>query len=828
MKKNILSFFTISLLLVLIVTKAFSAENSTSKLPSPERGFVSTVPAKSWEMALVSGNGKYGALVFGQPLDETIVLNHCELYMPLHKPLPAVNTGAHLKEIRQMLADGEYQKAADFVVKLSKEEGYEGKRWTDPFIPAFNIRVIMEPNGEVKNYQRSVDFSSGVAAVNWNDNGGDFQRKLFVSRPDDAIVLAIGNTAKGMINCTLKLDQQPPRGTGGWNPVGMCKEGFKEYKTGADLQWLTYRSSFTRVWTGSLQGYEGVSRVVVKGGITEIQGTQIKITGADEVLVITKMALLKDYNNSQIDQLKNSLSQINPDFGELLAIHIPEHNKIFSRVRLDLNGGSDRNLTSEELLAKSSFGNLNPALLEKEFDAARYNISSSSGNERFPNLQGIWTGTYGSPWSGDYTLNGNVECAIAANYSANMKECMLPFFKFMEDNIADFRTNAQRLYGCRGIHVPSRASINGLNNHFDETWPMTFWTAGAGWVSQYFYEYYLYTGDKQFLKNRALPFMREAALFYEDFLIKGKDGKLFFSPSYSPENNPSNSKSQACINAAMDIGVARELLNNCISASKVLNTGAEDIKRWKHILKQMPDYLINKNGALKEWSTPLLEDNDAHRHCSHLYALYNGLPPEIAKDKKLLKAFELAMENRLDLRRREFNGESVNGRPPGEMAFGIVFQGFVGASLNKADDCGLILDWMANNYFTPNFMTTHNPGKIFNADLSGGLPALVIRMLVESQPGWIEFLPAWPKNMPQGKIQGVALRGQVVLKELIWNGRQITAVLNSAIDQKVKIKNIGLKDIVEIRNGAEVKVVSGMVQLLKNKNVIVQIKLSEK
>ena len=236
------------------------------------------------------------------------------------------------------------------------------------------------------------------------------------------------------------------------------------------------------------------------------------------------------------------------------------------------------------------------------------------------------------------------------------------------------------------------------------------------------------------------------------------------------------------------------------------------------MLTKMPDYLINNKGAIKEWSTPLLEDNDAHRHCSHLYALYNGLPEEIAADPKLLKAFEVAMENRLELRRREFKGESVNGRPPGEMAFGIVQQGMAAASLHKADDCGLILDYLANSYWNPNLVTTHNPKAIFNTDLSGGLPALIIRMLVDSQPGWIEFLPAWPKNLPSGKIEGVALRGQITVKELAWSEKQVSAILRSAIAQKVQLKFTGeIKSITADKKGITINEANKYYLLLPEK-----------
>ncbi len=778
------TFSGILFLLVMVIHLNFQVR---AQVDTPVRGFLSSKPATHWEQALVSGNGKFGALVFGNPADETIILNHARLYMPLNEPLPPVNTGKYLSDIRALLADGKYQQAAGFVVELSKKEGYSAKRWTDPFIPAFTIRIMTGNAGTPGNYSRSVDFTSGVASVKWSDRYGTFNRRLFVSRADEVVVLSIAGTKKGSVNCLIKLAQQLPKGSGGWNPEKMASEGIKNTFTAADKEWLTYRCSFKRSWPGSLQGYEGVSRVVVTGGSTSIEGNGIRIAAADGVLVLTKIELLKDFNQSGIDSLKKVILSIRPEYDNLLEKHKKIHGTLFNRTKLDLAGGADRIRTSEELIAKSKSEGLNAALIEKEYDAGRYNILSASG-DLFPNLQGIWGGTYGPPWSGDFTLNGNVESAIAANLPSNMAECLLPFFRFMEDHMEEFRLNAKNLYGCRGIHVPSRASTHGLNNHFDETWPMTFWTAGAGWISQFFYDYFLYTGDTVFLKNRAYPFMKEAALFYEDFLVEGSNGIFVFSPSYSPENYPGNSKSQACINAAMDIGVARELLNNCIEASRILRTGNFDTLRWRNMLSKIPDYLVDEKGALKEWATPLLENNDAHRHSSHLYALYNGLPAEIAQDAKLKRAFESAFENRLELRRREFRGEMPLGRPPGEMAFGIVQQGLTAATLKRADACKEILGWLSNNYWNSNLMTTHNPGQYFNTDLSGGFPAFLIRMLVDSKPGWIELLPAWHESLPPGKIEGVALRGQVIMEELQWHKKTISVTLVSRISQHIVLK----------------------------------------
>ena len=779
---------TLSAIAVLLL----SPSSATAAMPGPERGFVSSQAATNWEHALTSGNGKFGALVYGQPLDETIVLNHARLFMPLHAPLPPVDTGIHLKEIRRLLADGKYQRAADLVVELSQPEGFGAKRWTDPFVPACDIRVQMGADGAVANYARSIDFATGVAAVNWTEARGAFQRQLFVSRPDDVIVLAIKAPKPGALDCELQLTPRAPKGQGGWGAEKAFKEGIGESLATAETGWLTYRSSFRRRWPGSLQGYEVVARVVVRGGTSTGEGGKIIVRGADEVLVLSRIGLLPDYSRSNVAALKAGLAEVKSDFPALLARHAQVHGEMFNRARLDLGGATDRRLTAEELLAKSRDVKFPCALLEKEFDAARYAVISSSG-ELFPNLQGLWSGTYGPPWSGDFTLNGNVQSAIGANLSANLAECLLPFFDFLEAHLPEFRTNAQRLYRCRGIHVPSRASTHGWNNHFDGTWPMTFWTAGAGWMAHFYYDYYLYTGDRKFLRERALPFMKEAALFYEDFLVPGPDGKLVFSPSYSPENQPANSDSQACINAAMDLGVARELFRNCIAASQALGLGADDIVRWRALAAKLPDYQIGPDGAVKEWSTPLLEDNQAHRHASHLYELFSGLPDEIATDIRLRTAFGVALEKRLDVRRAEFapGGKGPKGRPPGEMAFGIVQQGLAAASLRKGEACGEIVNWLSHHYWRPNLMTTHNPNQYFNADLCGGLPALITRMLVDSQPGWIDLLPATPRDWPAGKIEGIRARGQVEVSRLAWNGNGVRAVLRSDIAQTVEVRLAG-------------------------------------
>jgi len=743
----------------------------------PERGFISRQPADNWEQALVTGNGKLGAMVFGAALDETIVVNHGRLYLPLHPPLAPPATAPLLPEIRRLMAAGTYQKAAELVVATADKAGYGGKRWTDPYIPACDLKLRMEPRGEVNDYQRSVDFATGVAAVHWSDQRGAFTRRVFASRADDLIAVSLSGATKGSLDCRLQLATRPLEGQGGWNPEQMIKIGIKDVNRSAGDGALTYRCSFRRSWQGSLQGYEVAARVITRGGHSAPAGDAIQITGADEVLVLMRVELLNDFTQSRLPAMQAALGGIDADFAKLLDRHAAIHRPLFERVRLDLGGGADRALASEELLEKSGVGKLSPALLEKVFDAARYAVLSSSG-EVFPNLQGIWTGTSSPPWSADFTLNGNVQCALSADLSGNLAECLEPFFQFLETHMAEFRDNARQLYGCRGIHVPSRASTHGLNNHFDATWPMTLWTAGAAWAARFYYDYALYTGDREFLAKRALPFMREAALFYEDFLIEGADGKLLFSPSYSPENNPANNPSQACINATMDVAAARELLTNLIAACATLGCDAEGVQRWQAMLNKLPAYQINGDGAIKEWTTPLLDDNYAHRHVSHLYALYAGMPADIAAAPALRQAFLVALQKRMEVRRRE------NG---GEMAFGMVQMGLAADSLRDAGMAYEIVDWLTNNFWRSNLVSTHNPHSLFNTDICGGLPAVVLRMLVDSRPGQVDLLPALPPQWPSGSLAGARCVGNIEVRMLRWSPGELTATLRSGSTQTVEV-----------------------------------------
>ncbi len=773
----------------LIFHTFMSCSDKRESVDNRERGFWSEQPAKTWEQSLITGNGTMGVLVMGNPISDTLILSHARLYMPLQEPLPPVNSGSRLDTIRKMMFAGKYGEASQYVVDLSHSEGWDGKRWTDPFVPAFDVRIRMLGDTTVSDYRRSVNFSTGEASVIWKGANGMYSRQIFASRQDTVLVMSIKGPGKGSLNCRIGLSDRP-KDHSWWQ--GLYNSTNRKTNISMIKDWLLYQTNFDKEWEGSLKGLAGAVKVVCKGGSCKPAGSEMEVKDADEILLLIRVEpgfIGKDLaNGNLLSGIIAKISSFKADYTSLLIPHLKIHGNLFSRVSLNLNGGSDRNLSTEQLLARSIKKPL-PALLEKEFDAARYNILCATGIMP-PNLQGIWAGTTAPPWSGDFTQNGNLEVAIAGIMPGNMPELMNAFFTYQESMLPQYRENARQLYNTRGIHVASRTSSHGLNNHFDRTWPMTFWTAGAAWMSEFFFDYYLYTGDLDFLRKRALPFMQEAALFYEEFLIPGANGKWVFVPSYSPENNPGNSPDQACINATMDVAAARQLFRNLIDAGRTLKLSADSISAWRKMLSAMPDYQINADGALREYMWDSLTDNYAHRHASHLYGLWDVTDPDIATSPELMKACRKAVDERMNVRRQEGGGV---------MAFGMVQLALAAAAVGDAVAVEDMINWLGSVYWFSNLVTTHNPHELFNLDLSGGFPAVIMKSLVYSEPGKIILLPASPPGWKTGEIKGVLLRGQITLQSLRWSEKEVDVRMVSGIDQSVRLTVKGVEGVKEVR-----------------------------
>jgi len=751
-------------------------------LPVPERGFVSLKPARTWEEGLITANGTLAINALGRPLDERVIFNHERLFMPMGAPHVPPDQSARLPEIRKLIEDGKYKQAEVLQFELSGQDGF---MYPDFYVPAFDLTIRGEARGELRDYARSVDFQTGEAVVRWSDDRGAFERRMFVSRRDGVAVIMLSGPQPGSIDCRLKLEAREPSDE--FNNDSdisrrsdeMFREHFGDPGSGAGADWLTFGARFLKSYPRSIQALEGRARVVVHGGAAEpaADGT-LTIERADKVLLFVDLRLLMDAGKSEQDELREKLAAVSTDYDALLQRHARLHGELFKRVKLDLGGGADHEKPSEQLLEESTFDHMNVAWLEKQFDAGRYHIICSTGGLP-PNLQGVWGGTYVPGWASDYTHNGNVPSAIAANHMGNMPELMLPYIHYIESLVPDMELNARHYFGCRGVVLPSRTSTHGYNNALCESFAGGMWTAGAPWAAHFFYDHYLYTGDETFLAGHALPFMEKVAAFFEDFVAEGPDGKYILSPAQSPENWPAGSDSQATFNATMDVAAARELLENIITASRKLGKNAGKIAKWEEMLSRMPDYAIAENGIIKEWLTPKLENNDAHRHSSQLYPLYDGLPDEIADSPELRNAFIKSVEDKLERYWKD------NER--GFMSFGIVQLGQVAASLGHGEIAHHCLRHLVNGFWLNNLASMHNRRALFNMDISGGQTSVVIKMLADSFPGKVRLLPALPKAWPKGTIEGVLCRGAITLDRLHWDGNKIEVEMTSSKDQEITL-----------------------------------------
>ena len=752
---------------------AKGAEGTLDFFARPARGFVSSAPATNWQHGLLTGNGTLGAIVPGNPYDEKIFISHGALFLPNPVNARYVEMASRLPEIRRLCLSGQFSAAANLIDETRKATGYSDSR--DPFIAAFALHV-KQPPGEVRRYLRSVDFMTAEAAVAVEGDSGTFRRSVFASRPGNLLALSLKGSGKQ--NAEFLFEMIPPASD---RERKLVAEGVKSTEQGGKGGFLHYRTMFAnRNPYNPVIGYVGAGRVIAKGGEREDSTSGVSIRDADGILLLVKVSpVLKGEDPDEVfARLGRELRGASADEGALLKAQSAVQGELMGRVSLSLDApGADRAKPSEELNRDSESMEAPLAKIERAFDAGRYNIICCTGYHP-PNLQGLWSATWAAPWSGSFTVNGNMETAVSFLLMGNTPELMQSVLRYYDGRWDGFRENAKAFYGTRGFHVPAQLTISPRETDFNPAYPHCFWHGGAAWALQSYYDYYLVTGDRKFLEEKAYPLMKEACAFYEDFPVEGADGKLIFAPSFSPENAPGGEKLvKTSVNATMDFAEARQLLGNTMEASEKLGRDPELRKKWAGLLEKMPPYETAPDGSFREWLWPGLGESSEHRHVSQLYGLYDRMPPEIVNDPVLVRAVEHTIIERLRFRARN------NG-----MAFGLVQLGLSAAHIGNADLTQRVINLLARDFWSDGMASFHDAKNLFNMDVSGGFPYLCASALVYADPGVIRFFPARPPQWTGGSLKGVRLRGQIILRELSWNGDQAKAVLLSEVDQSVIVR----------------------------------------
>jgi len=744
-------------------------------------GATSTQPAKRFQQAFLSGNGTMGVMMFGNPYDEQVTLNHCRMFLPRGTREVVHDLADSMPEIKAAgLKAGKY--GPQVVHQLTQEKtGHSGKSVpTDPYHLAFRLNLQMAARSSAwDRYVMTENFETGELAVRWSDENGDWARKLFVSRPDNVAVMAVSGP-KGKVGGTFSMD--------------IDNEGVEPEVTAADGCLSAHV-----VYTRGKGGYDCLIRVVADGGETRFKDGQALVAGADRVLLIMQVRpwrtpLPKEqseawayspenphfgpgHKTSYLADMREQLGRLPADYDALFNPHAKIHGELFSRVKLDLHGGADRSASSEALLSRAAEeGRMSPALMERMYDACRYLIICSTG-ELPPNLVGIWTDAWATPWDGTFTIDSNLQLASQSLLSCGMPELMEGYFNLIESWLPDCRLNARKFYGYRGIVPRSRSSNECLMLHWGK-WPGEMTYSAMGWLAHFFYDYYQFTGDREFLEKRAVPLLKETVLFLEDMLAGTEDenGKYRFFMSFSPEQK------ELIANATYDIAVSKAVLTYLIKSCETLDIEEENVKKWKEMLRKMPPYLINDRGELQEWAWPGADENHGHRHHSQFLPLYQFCEIDRDRTPDLWKAAGTAFENKFEVLRQHKQGNITHG---------VMNQGQCAARLGRSDIVHDVLSRIATGYLYPSFMIGFFPGpKGFGFDPVGTIPDIVNNSLVFVWEDTLDLIPALPEEWPRGSIRGVLARGQIKIDRLAWDipAGKLDLTLTSAVAPTLKAR----------------------------------------
>ncbi|MCD4852623.1 RICIN domain-containing protein [Arthrobacter sp. AK01] len=738
----------------------------------PERGVFDTSPASSWTDGFLSGNGEYGAIFHGTPAAERVVLNHHRFVMPNGtRGMKAPDVADRLPEVQDKALAGDYWGAASTFAS-----DWELK-WTQSFHPGYELLIASPDLTTYNDYARTTNFRTGEVVTTWSDSAGSWKRRAFVSRASTAVVQELLPGANGKINTVLSvntaLEGVPSSVTYDVNATVSGRNGY-----------LGLRGTYP-AGLGAF-GYEGVTRVVITGTGSSItsDGSKLTITNATKVILLTKLGRYESAAEWNSKPLHAALSVLLSDYDALLRKHTPKHQALFDSSSLQLNvSQQDRQLSTSELTSRQNANRsaLDVALLERMYDSGRYLFASSSGILP-PRLTGIWTGSWTNAWAGDFTTDANVNLQVAGGNILNHGDAMKGYFDLVLGQLDDWRSNAIRMYGARGFLAPTRTDgEHGHMLHFNGSdFPGQAWTGGADWMLYPLLEYYQVTGDEAFMRDKLGPALMELALFYEDYLSRtDPQGNVIFVPSFSMENSPSSTGQMLSTNATGEIMAGRHALESAILAANTLNReqgAGQGVARWTAMLGKLPNYTINGDEALAEWSWPGLTDRYNHRHVHHLYGAWplHEINPE---DKpELVRASHRALELRGD------ENYSAHGSLHRALAAARIKDG-AGVYTN-------IKKVLGSNMVLPSLMTTHNPDlHIFNSDAANALPAIIAEALIYSRPGMLELLPALPEQLAKGTITGVRGRNRVLVENLVWDtdARTVEASIVSAITQSLEL-----------------------------------------
>lgn len=739
-------------------------------------------PAKIWEESVPLGNGRIGMMPWGGVKRERVVLNEITLWSGQKQNADNPDAFQYLGKIRNLLFEGKNKEAQDLMYKTftCKGKGSAGAEYGNYQVFGNLFFDFHYPDSAaiVTNYRRELNLSHALSTTSFQKGNINYRREYFTSYTNDVGVIKLSADKKKAISFALTLQRD------------------EKYKVELEGNMLVIHGQLSGdgVSDNGMK-YYGAVKVRLKGGSISYQNNSIVVTRADEAEILVSMATnyFQPYPKKIAYDLLAKAEKIN--YNELKNHHIDAFGKLFNRVDISLPKNANSNLPINKRLEAFVSDSTDADLAGLYFQNGRYLlISSTRAGSLPPNLQGLWAPQIHTPWNGDYHLNINLQMNLWPAEVGNLLELQLPLIDYVKRLVKPGEKTAKIYYNSRGWVTHMLGNVWGFTSPSeDPSWGATN-TSGA-WLCQHLWEHYEFTMDKDYLIS-VYPVLKGAAEFFSDMLVKDpRNGYLVTAPTTSPENAYwyKGEKLNVCAGSTMDNQIVRELFTNTIAAAELLGRDSELIQELRAKRDKLAPDSIGKHGQIMEWMEDYDEVEVHHRHVSQLYGLYPGNELTYAKTPALMKAAKTTLERRGD----ESTGWSMAWKinfwarlKDGNHAFKLIRDLFKPVS-----------EQTGNRGTYPNLFSSCPPLQI---DANFGGPAGIAEMLLQSQSGYIELLPALPDDWKDGSVSGICARGGFVIS-MDWANKTLkTVTVLAKVDGKTTLVCGGKQKELTLKKGQKV------------------------